>query len=142
MASHLVLALLGTAALLVVWGLGAGLTYGLAIHDVSGQVGRLIGAALIQWPAAALLAGVVAVLFGRWPRATTGAWALLAAFAALGQFGPLLRLAQPVMDVSPFTHVPKMPGGALALTPVISLALIAAALVAAGLFTFRRRDIG
>ena len=69
-------------------GVGAGLAYGLAIHDVGGQLPRLIGATLVAWPAAAVLTGVAAALFGLLPRATSVAWGFLAAFALLGQLDP------------------------------------------------------
>jgi len=47
-----------------------------------------------------------------------------------------------VLDVSPFTHVPKLPGGAVSAAPLALLCLIAGALAGAGLAGLRRRDIG
>jgi ABC-2 type transport system permease protein len=46
------------------------------------------------------------------------------------------------MDVSPFTHVPKIPGAELTVAPLLTLTAVAVALVGVGLFGFRRRDIG
>lgn len=141
-AGHIVLAVAGTGVLLVVAGLGAGLTYGATTHDLSGQVPRLVGSSLIQWPAAVVFAGIGVALFGLVPRLCTLAWAVLAALGLLTQIGVLLRLGQPVMDLSPFTHVPKIPGGTLAATPMIALTAVAVAFGAVGLAGFRRRDIG
>jgi ABC-2 type transport system permease protein len=138
---HLLFGLGGTAVLLVMTGLGAGIGYGLSVHD-AGQVPRLIGAGLAQWPAAAVLAGFAAAVFGLLPQWTTLAWVLLGAVALLGQLGPVLRLPQPVLDLSPFTHVPHLPGGTAAAEPLLLLTLLAAVLVTAGLAGFRRRDIG
>jgi ABC-2 type transport system permease protein len=61
-------------------------------------------------------------------------------------FGQVLRLSQPVLDVSPFTHVPKLPGAAVTLhttgAPLLWLSLAVLALVTTGLAALRRRDIG
>ncbi|HZP49818.1 ABC transporter permease [Actinocrinis sp.] len=140
-ASHVGSALLGTAVLLVVGGFGAGLAHGLRTHDVSGQLPRLIGGALAQWPAAIIAAAIAVALFGALPRYAAAAWAALTLFLLLGQLGPVLKLSQAVMDVSPFTHVPKVPGGAFSWTPLGWLALLAGALIWLGLAAFRRRDL-
>lgn len=140
--THLVIAAVGCAVLLVATGLGAGLAYGIAIHDIGGQIGVLVGAAIAQWPAAVVPAAIAALLFGVAPRATVAAWGLLAAFVVLGQVGPLLRLNQTVMDLSPFTHTPKLPGSEVTALPFTVLTAVAIGLTAVGLIGFRRRDIG
>jgi ABC-2 type transport system permease protein len=140
--SHLVFAFLGTAVLLAAAGAGAGLAYGLQIHDVSGQVSRLLAGALVQLPAAWVLAGLGAALFGLAPRLAALAWAALIACLLLLELGALLGLSQWLVDVSPFAHVPKLPGAAFTATPLLWLTGIAVALAAAGLAGFRRRDIG
>jgi polyether ionophore transport system permease protein len=140
--SHLVLAAAGTAVILAAAGLAAGLTHGLRTGDVGTQVPRLVGAALVNLPAALVLAGIAVLLFGLFPHLTGAAWGVLAFFLVLGQLGPMLKLAQPVMDLSPFMHVPKLPGGPVTLTPLAGLAGVALVLAGAGLAGFRRRDIG
>jgi ABC-2 type transport system permease protein len=55
--------------------------------------------------------------------------------------GPEIRLAQWVLDVSPFTHVPKLPGVAFTVAPLAWLLAVAVALTAAGLAGFRRRGL-
>jgi len=141
MAGHLAIAMLGCAALLAASGVAAGLAYGGAIGDVGGQVPRLLGASLVAWPAVIVPAALVAAGFGLAPRAAAGAWAALGVFALLGQVGTLLRLPQAVLDVSPFAHVPKLPGATVTSLPLVMLALIAAVLAAAGLLGFGRRDV-
>ena len=112
------------------------------IHDVGGQVARLLGAALVQLPAAWVLAGFGVALFGLAPRLAALTWAGLIACVLLLELGALLGLSQWLMDVSPFAHVPKLPGAAFTGTPLVWLTAIAALLAAAGLAGFRRRDIG
>jgi ABC-2 type transport system permease protein len=46
------------------------------------------------------------------------------------------------MDLSPLTHLPKLPGGDLSWTPLVWLIAITLALCSAGLLGLRRRDIG
>jgi ABC-2 type transport system permease protein len=139
---HLTFALLGTAALLALTGLGAGLAYGARIHDIGGQVPRMLGAAMVQTPAAWVFAGLGVALFGLAPRLTILTWAGLVACLLILELGALLGLNQWIVDVSPFAHVPKLPGSAFTATPLLWLTALTAALMAAGLAGFRRRDIG
>jgi polyether ionophore transport system permease protein len=140
-AGHVVIAAGGAAVLLAVAGLASGLADAARSGD-AGQVPRLLGAAMAQLPAAWLLAGVAIALFGYLPRLAAAAWAVLMACLLFGQLGPLLRLPQWVMDVSPFTHVPKLPGAAFSFTPLAWLTAAAAMVTAAGLAGLRRRDVG
>ena len=66
----------------------------------------------------------------------------MVACVLLGQLGPVLRFDQSVMDISPFTHLPKLPGGTLSAAPMLWLVAVAVTLGVAGLVGLRRRDIG
>jgi len=140
-ASHLTFALLGTALLLAVAGLAGGLAYGAQMHDVGGQVGRLLGAALVQLPATWVLAGFGTALVGLAPRLSALAWAALILSVLVVELGGLFGLNQRIVDLTPFAHVPKLPGSAFTVTPVLWLTVIAVALGAAGLAGLRRRDM-
>lgn len=140
-ASHLVFAAAGPVLLLAVAGLAAGLSYGASTSDLAGTVARLLGSALAQVPAAWVVGGLTAALYGLAPRLAVAAWGILAVFLLLGQLGSLLGLSQWAMDASPFTHVPKLPGGSFTVAPLLWLAAVAAALTAAGLAGLRRRDL-
>ena len=58
-----------------------------------------------------------------------------------GLVGAALQLNHWVLDVSPFTHLPKVPGAGVSAVPLLWLAAVVAALAAAGLVGLRRRDI-
>jgi len=111
------------------------------VGDIS-QIGRVLGGALVQLPAAWVLTGIVVVAFGFAPRLVVAGWAGLLGFLLLAEIGPLLELDQWVMDVSPYAHVPKIPGAEFTATPMVTLTVVAALLTAAGLAGFRRRDVG
>jgi ABC-2 type transport system permease protein len=140
--SHVVVALGGTALLLAVAGLSAGLTNGAQTGGLGASVRRLVPAALVQVPAVWVLVSIVVVLVGLAPRAATGAWGALLVFLLIGELGPLLHVAQVVQDVSPFAHVPRLPGGAYSSAPLLGLMATTAVLLASGFIGFRRRDVG
>jgi ABC-2 type transport system permease protein len=141
--SQLAVVLASTIVVMAASGLGFALGFGGATSDVSGQVPRLLAAGLVQVPAAATVAAVAMAGVGLLPRWSAAAgWTAVAVCAFIGIFGPVLNLPQPVLNISPFTHVPKLPGGALTAAPLIWLAAAALALTAAGLAGLRRRDIG
>jgi ABC-2 type transport system permease protein len=141
-ASHITITVLGTAAVLAAAGIGTGLGYGLRAGDAGTQVPQLLGAALAQLPAALAVAAVAVLAFGVLPDWSVGiGWTALAAAVLLALFGEILRLDQWVLDISPFTHVPKLPGGTVSAVPLTWLAVIAVALAGLGLAGLRRRDI-
>ena len=142
--SHIAVAVVGTAVLLAVAGVAAGLGYGLRTGSAGPEVTRLLGAAMVQLPASLAVAGAAVVLFGLAPRASVaGAWTVVGVMVLIALFGQVLRLSQWVLDVSPFTHVPKLPGATHTTgAPLLWLSLAVLALAAAGLAGLRRRDIG
>lgn len=140
-AGHLAVAFAGSAFLLALFGAGAGLAHGLKVGD-PGELGRVLGAALAQLPAVWVLAGLATAVVGIVPRAAGAAWAALVAILVLGEVGPLLELDPRLLDLSPFAHVPRLPGGDWSPTPLLALTGVAGVLTLLGLAGLRRRDIG
>lgn len=140
--SHLTFALLGPAVALTAFGLSGGIAYGLSTDDLGRELPRVLWAALVQLPAVWVLVGITLALFGLLPRYAMLAWTALAAALFLGQFGAVLQLSHWALDLSPFTHTPKVLVDPMTVAPVLLLLALAAVLGAAGLTGFRRRDVG
>jgi ABC-2 type transport system permease protein len=138
--SHLVIALVGSVVVLFLIGLGFGITTAIQTDD-PWDVPVLVGASLAYAPALWVFVGSAAALFGAIPRLTGLAWAMLGAIAFIGFLGPLLQLPDWVFQVSPLEHVPRMPVADFDVVPELVLTAIAAALLAIGMFGFRRRDL-
>jgi ABC-2 type transport system permease protein len=134
-AGHALMALGGSALVLAAAGLGAGI----GTQDAS-QIPRLIGAALAQLPAVWVLGALVVGLFGLAPDAVRLAWAALGACFLLWFLGPLLDLPGWMLDLSPYEHVPEIPAADFAAGPLLGLTAVAAAITAAGVIGFGRRD--
>ncbi|MFC7547892.1 ABC transporter permease [Plantactinospora sp. GCM10030261] len=142
LAGHVLAAVLGALVLIVVAGASTGLGYGLAVGEPATQVAELIAAALVHLPAVLVLAGLVVVLFGQLPRLSVPlSWTVLAAFLLMGQLGAVLELPRPVLNLSPFSHVPAVPATDPTATPLVVLTGVAVALLMIGLVAFRRRDV-
>jgi len=60
----------------------------------------------------------------------------------IAMFGPPLQWPTWITDISPFTQIPKLPGGTVSAEPLLWLCGIALALSTAGLVGLRRRDLG
>ncbi|MGW7565015.1 ABC transporter permease [Streptomyces tendae] len=133
-AGHLVIAFGGAALIMLLAGLGFAAGYG---QDFA----AVLGACLVQLPAVWVIGGAAVLLQGLLPRAAVAGWGVAGAVLLLGWVGPALDVPQTVLDVSPYGHLPKLPGGEMSWSPVVVLVLIAAALVGAGLAGLRRRDL-
>jgi ABC-2 type transport system permease protein len=140
--SHLAVALGGAAAVLLAAAVGEGLTYGLSVSDL-GQVPRLAGVALVYLPAVWLVVGVAALGLGWLPRlAIALAWVVFGYCAVVALFADSVDMPEWVQQASPFVHTPDAPLEAVAVTPLLAVLAVAAALVVAGFAGFRRRDVG
>ena len=142
LASHLLIALAGSTALMLVVGVTAGLGRSASIGNLSGTVATMLGASLVRLPAVWLLTGLAVTLFGLVPRWVMFAWVALVSSLVLSEFGSMMGLPDWVRNISPFSHVPTLPGGSMEWIPTIILTMIAAALILIGVAGFRRRDIG
>jgi polyether ionophore transport system permease protein len=141
--SHICVAVAGGCLLLTTAGLSAGLGYGILTGSVSTQVPHLLGAALARLPAVLVLAAVAVLLFGLVPWESTAlAWSTMALAGVIAVFGPPLQWPAWMMDISPFTQTPKLPGGPVPAEPVLWLCGIALALTVTGLAGLRHRDLG
>ncbi|NUR69933.1 MAG: hypothetical protein HOU81_03855, partial [Hamadaea sp.] len=139
-ASHLTIAVGGAALLLA----ASGLAMGLGDASTGGQtsIGTLVGAALVQLPAALAVAGFVVLAFGWLPRISVAlAWAGLVVSIVFGMLGDLFGLPQAARDISPFSHVPAVPVADAAALPLVALGAVAVGLAFGGLALFRRRDL-
>ncbi|WP_072804811.1 ABC transporter permease [Rhodococcoides yunnanense] len=141
LSTHLLYALVGSAVAMLVVGFATGITYGLGVGDLGSVLPGVLGGALSQLPAVWVLAGVTVLLFGAIPRWTSAAWAVLAACVLLGQVGTVIGLPQPVLDLSPFTHLPHLPGGQVSVTSLVWLTAVALVALTAGTSMFRQRDL-
>ncbi|MFJ7340998.1 ABC transporter permease [Streptomyces sp. NPDC101110] len=133
-AGHLVIAFGGSALIMLLAGAGFAVGYGR-------QTGPVLGACLTQLPAVWVVGGVAVLLYGVLPRVALAAWGVAGAVLLVGWVGPALDVPQAVLDVSPFGHLPKLPGGSMEWGPVVALTGLAAVLVAGGLAGLRRRDV-
>ncbi len=138
--SHLAVAMAGGTALLLLAGLGFGIS-GAASAGDSGLFLKLLGAALAYAPALWVTVGVAVVIFGWFPRASTAAWVVPVYGFVVGYLGQLLQFPSWMNNLSPFGHVPQLPAAEMNWTPMVALTVIAAGLVWLGLEGFRRRDL-
>jgi len=139
--SHLLWATAGPASAMLVVGLAAGIPYGLAVGDIGSVLPGVLGGALVQIPAVWVFTATGVLLFGLLPQYAPMVWGVLAACVMLGQVGAVMGLPQIWLDLSPFTHLPHLPGGSLAPTPLLVLVAIAALGCVVGAAGFRRRDL-
>jgi len=140
LASHLVIALAGSAAAILISGLAAGLAYGMAAGDVAGKLPTVVGTAAVQLPAVWLLSAVTVGLFALVPRFTPVAWGVLVAFIAVYLLGSLSGSPQWLLDLEPFAHTPRV-GSDFTVAPVLWLLAVDAGLIALGATAFQRRDL-
>lgn len=134
-AGHLAVAFGGSVLILLLAGLGLGIGHGQ-------DVGAAVGACLAQLPAVWVIGAFATLLYGAAPRYAVAAWGVAGAALALGWIGPALNLPRAVLDLSPYAHLPKLPGAqALTWAPLLTLTACAVAFGAAGLTALRRRDL-
>lgn len=141
LASHAAIALVGSALLMVVFGVGLSVSSAGTNGGLGASLTHLMPAVLAPIPAVWVCVGLALAVFGALPKYVAIAWGLLAAFVVIGELGALLNLPQALIDLSPFSHGGVVPGGAVEGAPLVALAALAVVLGLAATAAFRRRDL-
>ncbi|NED99225.1 ABC transporter permease [Phytoactinopolyspora halotolerans] len=139
-ASHLTVALAGSAGVIVIGGFGFGIAAAIDGRDI-GYLGDSVAAAAVFIPAIWVAVGLAVALYGLVPRALGLAWIIPVYGFLVVYLGDLFGVDQSAHNLSPFGHVPELPAEDLEIAPLLIMAVIAAVLILAGLAGFRRRDL-
>lgn len=140
MGSVVAVAVGGSVVLVVLMGLGLAAGYALAGGDTIAAA-DVVGDQVTYLPALLVVVGFAAAVVGLSPRLALLAWGLAAVSGLQVLLGATLRLPDAVQAVSPFRHLPGVPGAAFDATPGAVELVLAAALVGLGLWGHRRRDL-
>lgn len=140
---HLVNAVAGSVALMVLFATSMGLTAGQVLGGTGTQVRELVWAGLVQVPGILVVGAAVVAVVCALPRWSVPAgWGILVATLVVGpMFGTGLDLPGWVRDLSPFTHSPKAPALDVTATPLVALTAVCLALIATALVALRRRNL-
>lgn len=139
---HVVNAVLGAVALMVLFAASMGLTTGQVLGGTGGQVAGLVWAVLVQLPGVPVIGAAVVAVGCTMPRWSVVSWALMLYMLVAGpMFGPSLNLPALVQDLSPFTHTPQSPAVAVTAGPMLALTTVAVGIALAGLLVLRRRNV-
>ena len=103
-ASHLAIALVGTAVILMVFGLVAGITYGVSMGNVGNELPRVLLASLAYLPAVWIIAGIAVALFGLLPRLTIVSWGALVVCLLIEVAGDVKLAGGSLLDISPLSY--------------------------------------
>jgi ABC-2 type transport system permease protein len=142
LSSHVIVAMLGSALVLVAAGAGEGLAYALTISDAA-QIPRMMWVGLAYAPAVWVLVAVAVLTFGWLPRAVFAvAWSAIGFCFAITIFADLADLPGWARNLSPFAHIPAVPFENLTATPLVALTIVVAGVLAMGFAGFRQRDVG
>jgi ABC-2 type transport system permease protein len=143
LAAYAVNAAAGATLLILLFAGGVVVTGGMVLGNTAALARDLVGAALVQLPAVAVLGAAVLVLVMLVPRWSVGlSWTLVGAGIFVGpMFGPSLGLPAWLLDLSPFSHVPNAPAVPIGAEPVLGLVAACAVLAAVGAAAMRRRDL-
>lgn len=138
---HTLVVLVGGAIMLMI----SGATLAIAVNtgtDTTASVWSYIIAGLSYFPVLLLFAGLYIVLFGLLPRVVgVVVWVLFGYVAFMSWLGPLFKLEQWIMDLSPLSHVAPAPAQDIVLGPLVVMTCIALILLTIGIAAFRVRDV-
>ncbi len=140
---HLLVAVAGCVALMVLFAVSMGLTAGQVLGNAGTPVLDLVWAGLVQVPGILVVGAAVAAVVCVVPRwSVPASWAILLSALVVGpMFGPGLNLPPWVQYLSPFTHSPKAPAATVTAAPMLALTAVCIALAVGALVSLRHRDL-
>lgn len=113
-----------------------------SVSELRLNVGDYTLAALSYLPLLLLFVGLYTTLFGILPRAAgIIVWALFGYVAFMSWIGPMLKLDEWVLKLSPMAHIAVAPANEVEILPLIVMSVGAVVLVAIGLIGWRTRNL-
>lgn len=138
---HTGVTLAGGTAMLAISGAILAVCVNLA-SDVTADAWEYTVAGLSYFPVLALFVGAYVLLFGIMPRiAGLVVWVYFGFVVFMSWLAPLLKLDEWVTDLSPMSHVAAAPAESIKSEPLLVMTAIALALLAAGVLSWRQRNL-
>ena len=141
LALHLATALIAAALMLA----ASGFVMALCVNSLSAwhvTISDYVLAGLSYWPLVALLAGLYLALFGLLPRAAAAiSWTFFGFIAFMSWLGPLLKIDQWIMNLSPLTHLSSAPAEAIKIAPIFVILAVALLFASLGFISWRQRNL-
>jgi ABC-2 type transport system permease protein len=136
-------ALVGASLLMLGFAVAMAVTGGSVLGGTGPLLVDLVGAAVVQLPAIAVLGAAAAAATMVVPRWSAGlSWALVVASIVVGpMFGPSLGMPSWLLNLSPFTHVPNAPAAAVTLAPIVGLGVAGVVLAVGSVLVLRHRNL-
>ena len=138
--SHVTVALVGSALILLAAGVAAALT-GRGGNGPVPTFAAITNAALVGVPGAWVCIGGAALIVALFPRYFGLAWGILGYLMVITLIKGLVDLPAFVTWLNPFGHLSSIPGRDISLGTVAALIAVAAALMTAAISALNRRDI-
>lgn len=110
----------------------------------TGEYGGLIDAmarTLVYLPAIWVIMALAFVVLALAPTLSYLGWVAAGGTVLIAEFGPMFKWPSLLIDLSPYTHVPRMPATPMLWVPTVWLALLVVTLLAVAFVGFRRRDL-
>lgn len=142
MGSHLIIAYLGSALLMVIMGVAGGFTYGMIAGNLRNEFWHIFGMCISKIPPVWILLGVTALLYGVCPKITALGWGIWLSFTILEFAWEGQIIDWSIMCISPFSYVHYTINILeLPLMPLFWMICISVILTGIGMLGFRNRDI-
>lgn len=142
MFSFIIVALLGSAAILIAMGLSGGIVYSVVTNNFGIEFWQILMMGISKIPAVWILIGAFSLFYGFLPKLTDICWAIWGFFSFLEIAWEGGIIDWSLMQLSPFAsshytiHVDN-----LSITLLIRILLVSAILIFLGLVGYQRRDI-
>lgn len=138
---HFVVVMLASALMLGLSGAVLALVANFS-SDLGLNVGEYILGALSYWPLMLAVAGAYVMLFGLLPRLSGAVlWTIYSFVAFMSWLGPLMKIDQKIIDLSPLEHFAPAPAESVAMAPLLTVSAVGLVLVIFGLIFWRQRNL-
>lgn len=139
---HVITVAFGAAVMLAAAGAALALSFNAASSDLKLDVGEYTTAALSYAPLVLVFIGLYALLFGLLPRvAGVVSWTFFGFVGFMSWLGPLLKLDQWILDLSPMSHIAAAPAQDVSVEPLVVMSIASLIMLFVGIIAWRSRNL-